>query len=64
MSAPALTASPRRTPSPQPGVLFLGARKLLRLELWRLERRMSPMRFDGNLSAQIDRVRAALEVLQ
>jgi hypothetical protein len=37
---------------------------LLRLELRRLERRIFPMRFDVTLSAQIDRVRAALEVLR
>jgi hypothetical protein len=40
------------------------SRLLLRLELSRLERRMSPMCFDANLSEQRDRVRAVLEVLR
>ena len=44
--------------------ILRGSKLLLRLELWRLERRMSLMHFDANLSSQIDRVRAALEVLR
>ncbi len=63
MSAPTSTASRRTIPNPRSGVLILGARTLLRVELARLERRMRPMQFDANLSAQIDRLRAALEVL-
>jgi len=36
---------------------------LLRLNLHRLDRRIQTNRFDPELSAQIDRVRAALEAL-
>ncbi len=39
-------------------------RGLLRYELRRLERRIFSASFDSELSAQIDRVRAALEALQ
>lgn len=43
--------------------LLRTSRLLLRLELRRLERRMSLTSFDPVLSEQLDRVRAALEVL-
>jgi len=64
MSAPVSMIPSRPTPSPQPSVLILGARALLRWRLSRLERRIFPVRFDANLSAQIDQVCAALEVLR
>ena len=44
--------------------LLRTSRLLLRLELRRLERRMSLTHFDPTLSEQLDRVRAALEVLR
>ncbi len=63
MSTPVSAASPRRALSTQ-GVLVLIVLRLLECELWRLERRMNPVGFDATLSAQIDRVRTALEVLR
>lgn len=39
-------------------------RVLLRLRLHQLERRIAMSRFDAVLSVEIDRVRAALEVLR
>lgn len=45
-------------------MIILVACALLRLRLRQLERRMTPLRFDTALSAEIDRVRTALEVLR
>lgn len=65
MSAPPNSApAPHVAPTLQKGVLLLGARRLLRLALWRLERRISQDHFNPTLSAQIDRVRVALEALR
>ncbi len=64
MSAPASMVASRMKPHSQSSVLIRGARTLLRLELRRLERHIDPVHFDLTLSAQIDRVRAVLEVLQ
>jgi hypothetical protein len=44
--------------------ILRASRLLLRLELRRLERRMLLTHFDPALSQQLDRVRAALEVLR
>lgn len=40
------------------------ARALLRFRLYQLERRIEVWRFDAAVSAEIDRVRTALEVLR
>ena len=67
MNAPSTTTTANAStakPGPQPGVLIVVARQFLRLELARLERRISFSCFDPELSARIDRVRVALEALR